>query len=108
MVRGLPADDPAAVEIHHRGQIKPAFLGPNIGYIGHPDLIGSLGWRSLGQQVRRRTQASPGGARSERPLSFSLQTLLHQASYSIMAARNPALAQRLEDTRAAIALLMLL
>ena len=70
MVGGVPAHDPAAVEIHDGGQVKPTFLCANLGTVGHPNLMGSIGCRSVGQQIGRGFGTWLGGAWPKRPLSF--------------------------------------
>ncbi len=42
-----PAQDLAAVEIHHAGQIEPAFGGGDAGEGGDPDLVGCRGLRTI-------------------------------------------------------------
>jgi hypothetical protein len=34
-----PANDPAAVEVHHRGQIQPALPRPDVGDVGRPEPV---------------------------------------------------------------------
>ena len=46
-----PADNLAAVEIQDGRQIKPAFLGFNVGEVGHPELVGHRGLGNLGQSI---------------------------------------------------------
>jgi len=45
-----PADDLAAVEVQDGGQIKPAFLGFNIGDVRRPELVGAV---ALGTAAKR-------------------------------------------------------
>jgi len=44
------------VKIEDHGQVEPALAGRDIGYIGQPDLIGSVGHKILVQQVCRHRQ----------------------------------------------------
>jgi hypothetical protein len=39
MIRHRPAGDLAAVEVHDRGQIKPALISLNVGDVGEPDPV---------------------------------------------------------------------
>ena len=35
-----PTDDGLGVQIHHHRQIQPAFMGSDVRYVRHPDLVG--------------------------------------------------------------------
>jgi hypothetical protein len=39
MIRHRPADNLAAEEVHHHGEIEPALIGLNVGDIGEPDPV---------------------------------------------------------------------
>src|ERR1700688_3098693 len=39
MIGHCPADNPAAVQVHDGGQIKPALIGLDVGNVGEPDAI---------------------------------------------------------------------
>src|SRR5207237_4135605 len=63
MIRHRPADDPAAVEVHDGGQIKPALIGLDIGDVGEPDPVRRGGKEVSTEQVRsdREAVAAVGG-----------------------------------------------
>src|SRR5205814_8623572 len=52
MIRHRPADDLAAVEVHDRGQIKPALISLDIGDVGEPDPVRRGGDEVALEQVR--------------------------------------------------------
>ena len=53
MIAHGPANDLAAVEVKDAGQIKPAFVGFNVGDISYPELVGRRGLGNLSQAVGR-------------------------------------------------------
>src|ERR1700760_3970974 len=52
MIRHRPADDLAAVEVHDRGQIKPALISLDVGDVGQPDPVRRGGAEIALEQVR--------------------------------------------------------
>ena len=47
-------------QVQHNGQVQPAFIGPQIGDIGNPDLIRGTGLEESLKQVGRHRQAVAG------------------------------------------------
>src|SRR5437660_11678317 len=52
MIRHRPADDLAAIEVHDRGQIKPALISLDVGDVGEPDPVRRGGDEVALEQVR--------------------------------------------------------
>src|SRR4029077_5083981 len=69
MIRHRPADDLAAVEVHDRGQIKPALISLDVGDVGEPDPVWRGGDEVALKQVRgdREVVTAVGGAHPSRP-----------------------------------------
>jgi len=69
-----PADDLAAVEVHDRGQIKPALLGLDVGDVGEPDPVRRGGDEVALEQVRgdREVVTAVGSARPSWPPMMAL------------------------------------
>ena len=51
--RGLPADDAAAVDVDHEGDVDPAGERLDIGQVGHPQAVGTIGHELAVHQVGR-------------------------------------------------------
>src|SRR5467141_2675566 len=64
MIRHLPADDLAAVEVQDRGQIEPALISLDVGDVGEPDPVRRGGGEVAVEQVRgdREVVTAVGGA----------------------------------------------
>src|SRR5437762_12100486 len=69
MIRHRPADDLAAVEVHDRGQIKPALISLDIGDVGEQDPVRRGGDEVALEQVRDDGEvvAAVGGAHPASP-----------------------------------------
>jgi hypothetical protein len=57
VVGDRPADDPAAVAVHHRGQIQPALPGAQIGDVSDPQPVRASGLKVALDEVGRRSDA---------------------------------------------------
>src|SRR3984893_4499527 len=67
MIRHPPADDLAAVEVHDRGQIKPALLSLDVGDVGEPDPVWRGGDEVAVEQVRGDREVVPAIGRPHPP-----------------------------------------
>src|ERR1700757_4382091 len=93
MIRHRPADDLAAVEVHDRGQIKPALISLDVGDVGEPDPVGPGGDEVALEQVRgdREVVTAVGGAHPPWPRHDGPDTVAAHQSLDATAARPPAL-----------------
>src|SRR6202023_1095130 len=106
MIRHRPADDLAAVEVHDRGQIKPALISLDVGDVGEPDPVRRGGYEVALEQVRgnREVVTAVGGAHPSWPRHDSPDTVAAHQSLDATAACPTALGPQLGmDARAAIA-----
>src|SRR5258708_15310962 len=106
MIRHRPADDLAAVEVHDRGQIKPALIGLDVGDVGQPDPVRRGGDEVALEQVRgdRKVVTAVGGAHPPWPRHDGPDTVAAHQSLDATAARAAALSPQLGmDARATIA-----
>src|SRR6516164_8546009 len=105
MIRHRPADDLAAVEVHDRGQIKPALISLDVGDVGKPDPVRRGGDEVALEQIRgdRKVVTAVGGAHSSWPRHDGPDTVAAHQSLDATAARAAALSPQLcIDARAAI------
>src|ERR1700733_8040788 len=106
MIRRRPADDLAAVEVHDRGQIKPALISLDVGDVGEPDPVRRGGDEVALEQVRgdREVVTAVGGAHPSWPRHDGPDTVVAHQSLDAAAARPAALSPQLGmDAGAAIA-----
>src|ERR1700745_2671956 len=106
MTRMPPADDLAAVEVHDRGQIKPALISLDVGDVGEPDPVRRGGDEVALEQVRgdREVVTAVGGAHPPWPRHDGPDTVAAHQSLDATAARPAALSPQLGmNTRATIA-----
>jgi len=81
-----PTDDPAGMEVHDAGKIKPALPGWNVGDVGDPDLVGGGGCRSHCKEVgsNRVVMIAVGGLNAMAALLAALDALAaHEACNAI-------------------------
>lgn len=52
--RPSPPEDAAREHVEHRGDIEPALVGPHVGDVGDPQLVGSIGGEVAVDETRRR------------------------------------------------------
>src|ERR1700741_3028183 len=92
-----PADDPAALEVQDAGQIEPALVGLDIGYVGEPDPVRRGGCEVALEQVRRdrKVVVAIGGAHPVWPRHDSPDTVMPHQSLDAAAARSTALSPQL-------------
>src|ERR1700758_5430829 len=105
MIRHRPADDLAAVEVHDRGQIKPALISLDVGDVGEPDSVRRGGDEVALEQVRgdREVMTAVGGAHPAWPRHDGPDTMPAHQPLDATAARPAALGLQLDmDARAAI------
>src|SRR5258708_29557139 len=105
MIRHRPADDLAAVEVHDRGQIKPALISLDVGDVGEPDPVRRGGDEVALEQVRgdREVVTAVGGAHPSRPRHDGPDTVAAHQSLDATATGPPALSPQLRtDARAAL------
>jgi len=104
-VAGGPADDFSTAKIHHRGQIKPALGGEDVGDVTDPDTIYGLGFCLSLQAIGGNGMGmiGVGGFGFEGPFlaGFELQGL-QVAGHAIAAAGDAFSLQTDGQTRAAI------
>src|SRR5438270_12434372 len=106
MIRHRPADDLAAIEVHDRGQIKPALISLDVGDVGEPDPVRRGGDEVALEQVRGnwKVVTAVGGAYPAWPRHDGPDTMTAHQSLDAAAARPAALSPQLGmDARAAIA-----
>ena len=106
MIRHRPADDLAAVEVHDRGQIKPALISLDVGDVGEPDPVRRGGDEVALEQVRgdREVVTAVGGAHPSWPRHDGPDTVAAHQSLDTTAVRLAAQSPQLGmDARAAIA-----
>src|SRR6266852_2685362 len=106
MIRHRPADDLAAVEVHDRGQIKPALIGLDVGDVGEPDPVRCGGDEVALEQVRgdREVVTAVGGAHPSWPRHDGPDAVTAHQSFDAAAAHPAALSLQFGmDARAAIA-----
>lgn len=102
-----PAHDAPKGEIHHGGQIEPAFAGGNVGDIARPHLMGCGGRELAGQPILgdrigvRRVRGDPKCS----AVLGGEAVLAHHAGDPVLTARFSLLAQRGMNARTAIGLL---
>src|ERR1700756_2991740 len=105
MIRHRPADDLAAVEVHDRGQIKPALISLDVGDVGEPDPVRRGGDEVALEQVRgdREVVTAVGGAHPPWPRHDGPDTVAAHQSLDAPPAPPPALSPPLGmNTRAAL------
>src|ERR1700739_1485254 len=106
MIRHRPADDLAAVEVHDRGQIKPALISLHVGDIGQPDPVRGSGDEIALDQIRgdREVVTAVGSAHPSWPRHDGPDTVAAHQSLDAAATRPAALSPQLGmDAGAAIA-----
>src|SRR3977135_1343372 len=106
MIAHSPADDLAAVEVEDRGEIEPALLGLDIGYICEPDPVRCSGGKAAVEQIRGDRQVVPAisGADPPGPCHDGANTVMAHQSFDAATAYPVALDRQLGmDTRAAVA-----
>src|SRR6201998_4146340 len=106
MIRHRPADDLAAVEVHDRGQIKPALISLDEGDGGEPDPVRRGGDEVALEQVRgdREVVTAVGSAHPSWPRHDGPDTVAAHQSLDAAATRPAALSPQLGmDAGAAIA-----
>ena len=99
-----PADDLAVEQIQHDGQVEPAFIGPQVGDVGRPDLIRCGRGEVPLQQVLGHRQGVLGVGRD---LVAALvagpdAVLAHQPLHPFLAGREAACTQLPHHARAAV------
>ena len=102
-----PADDFAAVEVQDGRQVKPAFLGLDIGEVGHPELVGRGGLGRLGQAIGGNglVVVAVGGLDAIAALLAAAQTLFLQESSDAVASMAASFfAQLPMDTKSTVGL----
>src|SRR3977135_117728 len=106
MIRHRPAGDLAAVEVHDRGQIKPALISLDVGDVGEPDSVRRGSDEVALDQVRGDREivtavggAHPSVARADGPDSWAT----HQSLDATAARPAPLSPQLGMDARTAIA-----
>src|ERR1700738_4730477 len=98
MIRHRPADYLAAVEVHDRGQIKPALISLDVGDIGEPDPVRRGGEEVALEQVRgdREVVAAVGGPHPTWPRHDGPDTVMAHQSLDATAAHPAALRLQLD------------
>src|SRR5580765_2859569 len=105
-----PADDFAAIEIHHCSQIDPASGAADIGNVGYPGLVDAGGQAVLLETIGHGAieVLAIGSAGTEGPFGLGLYVIAtHQPSDAIFTASNLLGLQVTGNTRAAIPLVAL-
>jgi hypothetical protein len=100
-----PADDFAAIKIHHAGQVEPAFASGDVSDIGDPRLINPVRGTQGGQCVGGDRLVMPTVGRPDPITLFgpAREVLLaHQTGDAVAAINMAAPPQGLADARAAI------
>jgi hypothetical protein len=100
-----PAQDLAAIKVHHRRQKQPPLRGGDVRDVGDPNLIGFGRGRPIQQQVGRNrlVMVAVGGAHFARASAAAFEAVLpHQSLHPLMVANLPLGAQGLGDARAAV------
>ena len=94
-----PADDFPVEQINDDGQIQPAFIRPNVGHVGGPNLVGRCGREVPVEQILRdRQRVLRVRRRLVAPLVTGANTVLfHQPLDSRFAGRKSAISQFLGD-----------
>src|SRR5919112_1421537 len=101
-----PAYDLAAVEVHDRGQIKPALIGLDVSDVGEPDPVRCGGDEVALEQVRGNGEVvtAVGSAHPSWPRHDGPDAVVAHQSLDATAARSAPLSPQLGiDARAAIA-----
>ena len=75
VVGDRPADDPAAVAVHHGGQVQPALPGPDVGDVGRPQAIA----RDRVEVALDQVRGGPHALDADRRLAASALDLPGQA-----------------------------
>ena len=86
-----PANDVPVEQVEHNGQVKPAFLRPQVGDVRRPDLI-QRRWREIpGQPIIRHRQTVPRVRRDlVAPLVAGVEAVVaHQCSTRSLLAEKP-------------------
>src|ERR1700726_2805433 len=93
MIRHRPADDLAAVQVHDRGQIKPALIGLDVGDVGEPDPVRRGGDEVAPEQVwgDREVVTAVGGTHPSWPRHDGPDAVAAHQSLDATAAPPPAL-----------------
>jgi hypothetical protein len=100
---GDPPDDHAREEIHDDSQVDPALLGPNIGDVGHPGLVGLRGGELPLQQIRDQNRwLASGPAARAIPMQLAETGFAHQPRDAMFAARLAGFTQIKEDARSTV------
>src|SRR4029078_581980 len=106
MIRHRPAADLAAVEVHDRGQIKPALISLDVSDVGEPDPVRRCSDEVALEQIRgdREVVTAVGGAHPSWPRHDGSDTVAAHQSLDATPARPAALSPQLGmHARAAIA-----
>src|SRR3989442_1790589 len=80
-----PADNTPREQVQDGREVGPALSGPDVGDVGHPDLVGRRGREVPVELIRRDRMRVPRvGRHTEGPLSLALETFLsHQARHAL-------------------------
>src|ERR1043166_2136219 len=100
-----PADDSAAVEIEDGSEVKPAFLGFDVGDVGHPDLVRRTSLGSVREVVgcNGLVVVAVGGANAIARLLPTVESLLlHEPGDAIASVPLALFAQFHADARATV------
>ena len=103
--RHAPADDPAAEEILHRGEVQPALTGPDLLDVGRPHPVGRVRSEVAADEVTERLNAFHAGRAALPPptLMSALKTRQrHQPDHPILADPDPLAAQHRVHPRAPV------
>ena len=94
----MPADDPAAVEVHDGGQIEPALIGLDISNICEPDPVRRGSHEVAIEQVRgdRKLVPAIGGPHPAGPRHDGPDTVMAHQSLDAAAAHPAALGLQLD------------
>ncbi len=102
-----PTDDLSAVKVKDAGEVKPTFLGLDVGDVGDPDLIGCRGRWSLRQAIGHDgvVVVAVGGLDAVAALLAAAEaSLTHEAGDSLTSMTMPAGPQFPDDSGTAIGL----
>ena len=106
MLGHRPADDPAAEEVLHRGQVQPALTGLDLLDVRAPDPVRRVGPEVAADEIAERLNAlhAHGAALAAPSLVRALQARQrHQPRHALLADTDPLPAQHRVHPRAAVA-----
>lgn len=106
MIGHRPPDDAAGEDVEDSGDVEPALPGPHVGDVGHPQLVGAIGFEVAVDEIGSRCSCLVAHrcARLSAAVNALQAVGSHEPGDALAAAAHALVAQRSVDPRGAVGL----